>query len=70
MSNDEVQKMGVQSLPRDLNEAIKLAERSELLHNSFGATIFDKLLENKGTEWERNRSQVTDYELDTYLPLL
>ena len=70
MSNEARQDMGIQPLPRDLNEAIKLAERSELLHNSLGSSVFDKLLENKRTEWERYRSQVTDYELDTYLPLL
>ena len=70
MSNEARQEMGIQPLPRDLNEAIKLAEGSELLHNSLGANVFEKLLENKRTEWERYRSQVTDYELDTYLPLL
>ncbi|MDD9948189.1 MAG: hypothetical protein OXU48_01500, partial [candidate division Zixibacteria bacterium] len=35
-----------------------------------GKEVFDKLIENKQEEWERYRSQVTDYELKTYMSLL
>ena len=66
----ERQKMNIRALPTDLNEAIKLAENSELLHGTLGDHVFKKLLENKRQEWSRYRSQVTNYELDTYLALL
>ena len=70
MSHDERRKLGVQSLPRDLNEAIKLAEGSDLLVGCLGEEVLGKLIENKREEWERYRSQVTDYELNSYLSLL
>tara|TARA_B100001750_G_C15460965_1_gene574264 strand:- start:81 stop:1430 length:1350 start_codon:yes stop_codon:yes gene_type:complete len=70
MSHEERQELGIQSLPKDLNEAIKLAEGSELLVRCLGEEIFNKLIENKREEWERYRSQVTDYELNNYLSLL
>ncbi len=70
MSHEERRKLGVRSLPKDLNEAIKLAEGSELLVDCLGEEVFDKLIENKREEWERYRSQVTDYELKTYMSLL
>jgi len=70
MSQKERQKMNIRALPTDLNEAIKLAENSELLHGTLGDHVFKKLLENKRQEWSRYRSQVTNYELDTYLALL
>ena len=70
MTHEERQKLGVKSLPKDLNEAIKLAEGSQLLEECLGQEIFTKLIENKREEWEKYRSQVTDYELNTYLSLL
>lgn len=70
MSGEERRQAGIRELPRDLNEALKLAEQSELLRNVLGDYLFDKLLENKRQEWERYRMQVTNYELETFLPLL
>ncbi len=45
MSHEERRKLGIQSLPKDLNEAIKLSEGSELLVQCLGEEIFDKLIE-------------------------
>jgi glutamine synthetase len=70
MTSKERRDMGIKALPTDLNEAIKLAEGSELLQKTLGDHVFGKLLENKRQEWARYRSQVTNYELDTYLSLL
>lgn len=70
MTSKERRDMGIEALPTDLNEAIKLAEGSELLQKTLGDHVFSKLLENKRQEWARYRSQVTNYELDTYLSLL
>jgi len=70
LSPSERERRGIQALPGDLNEAIKLAERSELLRRVFGEPLFGKFIENKKLEWERYRAHVTDYELGAYLPLL
>ena len=58
------------SLPEDLRSAILAAESSALMRETLGEHVFAKLLENKRLEWERYRSQVTDYELREYLPIL
>lgn len=35
-----------------------------------GDHVFDSLIKNKKIEWDRYRAQVTDYELNRYLPIL
>ncbi|MBM3264516.1 MAG: glutamine synthetase [candidate division Zixibacteria bacterium] len=70
MSEQERKRLKIRELPRDLNEALKLAQQSKLLRKALGNYLCEKLIENKRQEWERYRTQVTDYELETYLPLL
>lgn len=70
MSGEQREKMGIGSLPENLWEAIKIAEKSEWLKKTLGKHLFYKLIENKKAEWERYRSQVTSYELEEYLPRL
>ncbi|OFW58010.1 MAG: glutamine synthetase [Candidatus Solincola sediminis] len=70
MTEKERSDLGIKQLPEDLWEAIGLAEQSELLRNTLGEEVFTSLIENKKIEWERYRAQVTEWELDNYLPLL
>ncbi|MBU1672224.1 MAG: glutamine synthetase family protein [Actinobacteria bacterium] len=70
MGEDERKKLGIESLPEDLWEAIRLAEGSELLNECLGDHIFNSLITDKKIEWEKYRAVVTEYELDNYLPLL
>jgi len=70
MGESERKKLGIKSLPADLWEAIVLAEKSELLRECLGDHTFEALILDKKIEWEKYRSQVTEYELDTYLPVL
>ena len=70
MSTEEREDLGIGQLPEDLWEAIALAEQSDLLRNTLGDAVFESLIENKKIEWERYRAQVTEWEMDQYLPLL
>ncbi len=70
LSHEERQKMGIESLPADLGEAIREAENSELLHKALGEHVFTRLLNVKREEWEEYRVQVTPYEIQKYLPVL
>ncbi len=67
MTPEERREAGIVSLPKDLSEAIKAAEESELLRRTLGDHVFEKLLENKRIEWDRYRARVTRYELEQYL---
>ncbi|HZG62574.1 MAG TPA: glutamine synthetase family protein [Rubrobacteraceae bacterium] len=70
LSHDERQKMGIESLPADLGEAIREAENSELLQKALGEHTFTRLLNVKREEWDEYRMQVTPYEIQKYLPVL
>jgi len=70
MTADEREEAGIAQLPGDLWEAIEVAESSELLQRTLGDHVFEKFIENKKIEWQRYRAQVTEYELEQYLPVL
>jgi glutamine synthetase len=47
-----------------------MMEKSELVAETLGEHVFDYFLRNKRSEWEEYRRQVTQWELDRYLPVL
>jgi glutamine synthetase len=57
-------------LPANLEEAISLMEKSELVRETLGEHVFEYVLLNKRAEWQDYRRQVSAYELDRYLPVL
>ncbi len=57
-------------LPANLNEAIEIMEKSELVRETLGESVFEYVLRNKRAEWLDYRRQVSQYELDRYLPVL
>jgi glutamine synthetase len=61
---------GIASLPGSLFEAVQAMETSDLVRETLGEHIFNKLIANKKIEWDRYRTHVSGYEIDQYLPLL
>lgn len=78
MSPSQQKKHEIKTLPRNLEEAIRIMEKSELMREALGDYIFRRLIANKRHEVEaynRNVSrefdkQVSEYEIQTYLPFL
>jgi glutamine synthetase len=70
LSDKERKKLGIESLPASLGEAIALTEKSELVKKALGDHVFSRFVEIKKKEWEDYCIQVTEYELDKYLPVL
>ena len=70
MSSEERQRRGVDTLPGSIWEAIELTEKSELVREALGDHVFDAFIQNKKIEWNQYRTQVTEYELNKYLPVL
>ncbi len=70
MSEKERTDLGIETLPGSLWEAIQATEESELVRKALGDHVFDSFIQNKKIEWEKYRSQVTDYEIKRYLPIL
>jgi glutamine synthetase len=70
MSEEKRQKRGIGTLPASLWEAIQLAENSEVVRKALGEHVFQAFIQNKKIEWNQYRTQVTEYELKKYLPIL
>jgi glutamine synthetase len=70
LSPEERERRGIRTLPGSLDEAIQLAEKSELVRKALGDHVFYTFIQNKKIEWDNYRAQVTDYELKRYLPVL
>ena len=70
MSGDERKSRGIGTLPASLLEAIQITENSELVRKTLGEHVFNAFIENKKIEWDQYRTQVTEFELNRYLPLL
>ena len=45
-------------------------EKSELVAETLGESVFDFFLRNKREEWTAYRAQVTPFELERYLGVL
>ncbi len=70
LNERERKALGLQPLPKTLNEAIHVAESSELLAETLGETVYDFFLRNKRAEWEEYRGQVSAFERDRMLPVI
>ena len=78
MSNSKQRKFDIKVLPRNLDEAIKIMQKSELLKDTLGDHIFHTFIANKKweiEEYNKNVSkefdkQVSEYEIEKYLPIL
>jgi len=70
MTEEERKKRGINTLPGSLYEAITLTEQSEVVKKALGDHVFSSFIANKKVEWDRYRTQITDYELKRYLPIL
>ncbi len=70
LAPDERRRLGIEQLPETLGEAIELLAGSELVLRTLGEHMFDRYVEIKRREWDEYRVQVTQWELDRYLPVL
>jgi glutamine synthetase len=70
LTSAERRALGISPLPQSLDEAITVMQDSELVAQALGEHVFDFFLRNKRAEWREYRHQVTQFELDRYLPVL
>lgn len=70
MSQKDREKLGIESLPSSLEEAIRSAEKSTFLREVLGDHVFDMLLANKRVEWDEYQIHVSEYEINKYMSLL
>ena len=61
---------GAKRLPETMSEALDLMEGSDLVAEALGEHVFDWFLRNKREEWARYQHHVSEFEMETYLPIL
>jgi len=70
MSDKEMERRGIRTLPGNLYEAILEVENSAVVKEALGEHIFNKFIENKKIEWDRYRTHVSLYEVEKYMPIM
>ncbi len=67
MSEQERSARKIEELPGTLAEAVSCMEKDEFMRKMLGDHVFEKYIALKKEEWNRYRSQVTDWEINEYL---
>ncbi|MGB8648525.1 MAG: type I glutamate--ammonia ligase [Anaerolineae bacterium] len=57
------------AMPGSLGEAIGEMSGSEIVKATLGAELFDRYIEGRKAEWDEYRIDVSQWELDRYLPI-
>jgi glutamine synthetase len=70
LTAEQRKERGIVALPETLGEAIDELASSELVRNALGPHIFERYVETKRQEWDDYRVQLSQWELDKYLPVL
>ncbi len=70
LSERERKAIGIQALPRNLDEALRIMENSELAAETLGEHVFEYFMRNKREEFETYRQQVTPWELGRHIRVM
>lgn len=63
-------KFYISTLPQSIYEATEELKKDELVKSSLGEAVTNKIIDANSTLWKEYRTQVTNYELKKYLPIL
>ena len=67
LSGEEKEAHGLETLPRNLKEAVEEFEKNELMKTVLGEEVCRKYAEAKRKEWEDYNARISQWELDHYL---
>ena len=67
LSEDELEKKGIEHLPETLHSAVKVFKKSSLMKEVLGDHLYFKYIDAKEKEWKEYHTTVSDYELRKYL---
>ncbi len=67
MSEKERRERKIEELPGTLMEAVSCMEQDRFMRETLGSHVFENYIALKKEEWNRYRSQVTDWEINEYL---
>jgi len=67
LTDEELTRMGIEILPRDLKEALRELTRDDVIRDALGPHIYSRFLEAKSREYEEYNTTVHDWEIKQYL---
>jgi glutamine synthetase len=67
MSGEQKAATGIEEIPGTLIEAVYAMEADPFIKEVLGTHTYTKYINGKKDEWNRYRSQVTDWEIGEYL---
>ena len=67
LTEKERKKMKIESLPRDLEEALHYLGKNDTIKQALGEHIFNEFIEAKDREWREFRGHISDWEINRYL---
>ena len=67
MAEEERKAKGIEALPRSLEEALDAMEADALVMKVLGENVSRSYIQAKRREWEEYCTQVSAWELDSYL---
>lgn len=70
MNGEERKEYGIDSLPANLEEAVKALGKDEVILDAIGEHIWDRFQKAKMIEWDEFRTAVHPWEVETYLAKL
>ncbi|MGB2579280.1 glutamine synthetase [Elusimicrobium simillimum] len=70
MSKEDRKSHKIENLPGYLFQAVDELKKSDIALKALGKHTFEKFVANKKVEWSQYRLNISQYELDKYLPLL
>ena len=69
MTEDELTKLKIRRLPRNLLQSVEALKKDELAKQVMGSVMHNSFISYKYDEWERYHQTVTDWEVQEYLRL-
>ncbi|MNS55347.1 Glutamine synthetase [compost metagenome] len=69
MGTEERAHRNIPSLPGSLGEALEALKTDAVIREALGDHVFERFIDAKTQEWDEYRTQVSQWELDRYLPL-
>ena len=67
LSDDELEKEGIECLPGSLEEAIKEAEKDPFIKQTLGEHVYENYIEGKKREWNEYKMQISQWEVNRYM---
>ena len=67
LSREERKRENIENLPESLHEALAYMQKSDLVKEALGKNTFEYYIKAKEVEWDNYRTQVHQWEINSYL---